>query len=501
MAQASVRKAFIKKFGLPTDGAAFLKQFDGNSNALGELSVAVDESGNPEFQEFFQQMIEGSGGGMDGLVASIHSELFPSKSGARNKQPDAKPEKMEGTNLPPTSKADSNTLDATPYESLSDADKKRLAAGGFPKSDVSSWTADDLQLTLNSLDTAASKGKGRGSNKTADAIIQNDARRMASTAPAAAPTPANAPPAAAPAQRPMPVDPNEPIPGAMGITQADIDAANDPVPGPLGALQRYGFTQDDARLYMNPDGMLPAGIMGEPSDPPAMDMSRLAAAAAPTPMPATAVPPAAVPNAPQPNPLGGMSADEMMQALGALDYEPSATPFAAPESLGADGLDLGELLSDGGGRLPPGPDDPTVIPMPSQQVNPWTKMGQSPPPTSEPVTGQDAPGGPYRPVTSRVDAFMKARGLDGMNTGAVTKPIDFMIRNSPWMAPAAAGAYGLNKMFGGSNAPPQATDDDAMRQLEQMRDEARANMEAVFGRMPSPAQPPAQPPRPTGRSL
>lgn len=488
MAQASVRKAFIKKFGLPADGAAFLKQFDGNSNALGELSVAVDESGNPEFQEFFQQMIEGSGGGMDGLVASIHSELFPSKSGARNKQPDAKPEKMEGTNLPPTSKADSNTLDATPYESLSDADKKRLAAGGFPASDVSSWTADDLQLTLNSLDTAASKGKGKVAGKE----------------PAAAPA-ATTPPAAAPTQRPMPVDPNEPIPGAMGITQDDLDAASDPVvmPFQLGALRPGGFSQADAQSLFNPDGMLPAGIMGEPGDPPAMDMSRLAAAAAPTPVPATAVPPAAVPNAPQPNPLGGMSADEMMAAFydGGLAYTPPPAQLLPEELLGQDGLDLGELLSDGGGRLPPGPDDPTVIPMPSQQVNPWTKMGQSPPPTSEPVTGQDAPGGPYRPVTSRVDAFMKARGLDGMNTGAVTKPIDFMIRNSPWMVPAAAGAYGLNQMFGGSSTPPPANDEDTMRQLEQMRDEARANMEAVFGRMPSPAQAPAQPPRPTGRSL
>jgi hypothetical protein len=503
MSQASVRKAFIKTFGLPSDGKTFMADYDGNVQNLSGLQVAIDEKGDPELSAFWDSLLEKSDGTTKGLASTIHGELYPGKkSGIRNKQPDAAPEKMEGTTMPASSTADSGTLGPTPYESLSDADKQRLTAGGFPASDIGGWTADDLQLTLNTLDKQTSKGKSKGRQPAAP-----PKQAAAATTPPAAATP----PAATTPQRPVPTDPNDPIPGAMGITQSDLDAVNDPIPGPLGALQRYGLTREDALRYADSEEMLPAGIMGEPSEPPAMDMGRLAAAATPSPMPSPAVvSDAAAPSMPAPvDPLGGMTADQILQALGALDYAPeqSVTPMSVtlpdafsppptPQSGILAGL-TGDDLSYGPGNRP-------------QPKNPWTSTagmepepvgGPTLPPPTDPETSA---GGPYRPVTSRVDAFMKARGLEGMNTGAITKPMDFVIRNSPWIVPAAVGAYGLNKMFGGSSTPPQTTDEATMQQLEQMRDQARANMEATFGGMSPPTQPmqpQPKPQRPTGRSL
>jgi hypothetical protein len=110
-------------------------------------------------------------------------------------------------------------------------------------------------------------------------------------------------------------------------------------------------------------------------------------------------------------------------------------------------------------------------------------------------------------VTSRVDAFMKARGLEGMNTGAITKPIDFVIRNSPWIVPAAVGAYGLNKMYGGSKEGAAAITEDELSRLAAERDAKLEQLQGALGGFAPPAQvntppqPPPAPPMPRGRSL
>ena len=133
MAESALRKALIKKFQLPGTRKGFIDEFDGNVDGLSRLQMDIDSSGDEAMIQFFQNAVDNSGGTDEGIVEELVNILYPQKTGARGKTAPVA-EKVE-SNLP-ASNADQGTLDATPYQSLSDADKKKLADAGFPEADV-----------------------------------------------------------------------------------------------------------------------------------------------------------------------------------------------------------------------------------------------------------------------------------------------------------------------------------------------------------------------------
>jgi hypothetical protein len=499
MAESTLRKS-LKKFGLPTSRKAFIKAYDGDVDALAELQQAVEAAADtdPELYEMFTDAML-SGGGPDDIVDSLANSLYPEKTGVRGRT-DAVTETVEG-NLP-NNAADAGTLEATPYESLSAADKKKLEKAGFPASDVSSWTADDLKNTLAGLGTQ-SKATGGKKATGAKAGGKKATGQQAQKAAAAGTPPASQ--AATQQTLPLQGDNNfnmdeylasdeAPVVGGFGMSRADLEGDAPATAAPFARLNRdsagdyleslnqYIGEADDVDLEMYgppppppPATMDMAALGGMPSlnevlagspqfQGPPMDMSRLANSPTladlllepnvqrgpyrtgqldsnfdpVTPMPGDAIPPGTM------NPEGG---------FGGVEYGPS--PFN----------DQGGFAL--GGEF--GPPPPSAMDMTRMSNSPSLNDIIGPSPAHQP--NPNARPEKYRPVGSRVEEFMKARGLGGINTRPVTAPVDFAIRNAPWLA---AGGAGYSYMNSGGGPTPEQQDaatraaEESARMVEEM---------------------------------
>jgi hypothetical protein len=303
-----------------------------------------------------------------------------------------------------------------------------------------------------------------------------------------------------------------PLPGMLGMTQADVDALEDPIPGAMGLTR--GQVADyldqirgDMSLGDNNDAATPP-----PTQPPAMDMSRLAGAAPQMPMPTpqpSAMDMSRLAAAAQQSPQSpdSLTADQMLAAL--TGYDPNA-PMQRTDVTKIDMRDLfgdpninaqGGFGSDpygpelpegfginpqgGVGSLAYGPDLP-----PASNINADGGVGSDPYGPTPPKQGDKAP---WSPITSRADRFLEAMGLGGMAGGmhVLTKPADFALRQSPWLAPlAGAAAYKYATREGGG-----PTDQD-IQEIDQRRNEAQRMFEREFGADPGQPAPQYKKPQP-----
>lgn len=470
----------LKSLGLPSTRAKFLAEFDGDTNAMAGLQQAFESIAekNPEAYALWEAAARDATG-MEDLVPGLADLLYgagkPEPVGVRGKV-DTPPERIEG-NMPTVESAgDKAALPEPP---------KNAEA---PKARVTISPAARAHAAKLGVDLAQVKGTGKNGAVTKadiDAFKSGgaEAPKPAGAAPQAAA--AAATPASKPAAQPEPPDPNEPLPGMMGITQADIDGNDsyEPVPGTYGLL-----TRGDVAQYLDPYGAL-----NEPQpmpEPPksAMDMSRLSAGnlpPLPPPGPAPVMDMSRLnaanfpPPSPAPQPAPRQSAMDMSR-LNSANFPPPAvdigdldTSWMQPRT-DPTKLDLTDLFGPGDGKSSVGGGEPTQ-------------------PTAPPKKP------PFQPVTSMSDAFFRAMGSqsnlgDGMHY--VTKPVDFALK---YAAPAAAaGALGYGGYQGvralvNSMAPAEPnvspyTEED-MRMLEQKTDAARAAFEQAFGEMGSPERP------------
>jgi hypothetical protein len=479
MAESALRKALIKKFQLPGTRKGFIDEFDGNVDGLSRLQMDIDSSGDEAMIQFFQNAVDNSGGTDEGIVEELVNILYPQKTGARGKTAPVA-EKVE-SNLP-TGTADQGALDATPYESLSNTNKTKLTAAGFPAADVSTWSAEDLWATLASIDgTRKTGGKKSTAGKTAGS--------KASTKAAA--KQAEAAPAAKPADKYADVEQyldsaEAPIPGTLGTSQADLDSLEDPIPGAMG------LTRADVPGYDNPAGMFNEMDAPIEAPPPAMDMAALGGLPSLEELLARMQPaaPAATPSS---------------MDMNALSNLPSREEIFAPPPVDVNTLDLSDLLGEG---YPPRPmqgpyrdnlRDPNTMELISPEADPalpgttlqdgsFLGQMQGPPAFNEfggfgsanygpPLPpGFNRPGdtppqeGKFRPVGSRVEQFMKARGLGGVNTAAVTGPVDFTIRNAPLIGAGLGAAAAMRAANQGSGVTQEQMEGatNASEQSEQI---------------------------------
>ena len=72
---------------------------------------------------------------------------------------------------------------------------------------------------------------------------------------------------------------------------------------------------------------------------------------------------------------------------------------------------------------------------------------------------------------------MKARNLEGLNTGLLTKPVDHLIRNSPFYAAAGLGAAGLSAY--NRAAPPQGIAPPTADEVAADEENYRMSLEAL----------------------
>lgn len=450
------QKSVYKTLGIPTSRKAFLDEFDGNVEALAGLQQGMEAlaESNPEVAQMWAAAARNSGGDVASIVDQLANDLYPQagKSGGVKGKTNAPAERMESGMPTVESKAEKSLLpDLTPEQKRIIDDNEAQAqarADAMAKASSDNPPAAKTRVTISPAARAHAAAKGvdlatvTGSGKNG-AITKADIDKAAGggTADAATPSPGSAAPAAKPSS-PEDDYSDLPIPGAMGITRAELDALDEPIPGTMGLTRR------DVPNYLDHVQHMFGSDQGDLSPPPAMDMSRLQSALLPT---QDIVPPT------PPSPLRGLTADEMTEAMGALDYAPPP-------------LNLG-------GAMPK--DAATIIPQPVAKPNPWQQMGRSA--TSNPNTVTDTKvagtnesastarktmfGGKItpetHPVTSMKDAFFKARGLDGMSAGfdPLTRPADFAYRNPLLTAGAAiGGGYGMSG--GQQTAAPQEVMDE-----------------------------------------
>ena len=436
MAESALRKALIKKFQLPGTRKGFIDEFDGNVDGLSRLQMDIDSSGDEAMIQFFQNAVDNSGGTDEGIVEELVNILYPQKTGARGKTAPVA-EKVE-SNLP-TGTADQGALDATPYESLSNTNKTKLTAAGFPAADVSTWSAEDLWATLASIDgTRKTGGKKSTAGKTAGS--------KASTKAAA--KQAEAAPAAKPADKYADVEQyldsaEAPIPGTLGTSQADLDSLEDPIPGAMG------LTRADVPGYDNPAGMFNEMDAPIEAPPPAMDMAALGGLPsleellarmqpAPPPVDVTTLDLSALfGEGYPPRPRQGPYRDNLRDPNTWNFISPEADP-ALPGTTLADGSFLGQMQEP---PLPPG----------------FKRPGDAPPTEDK-----------WRPTAnSRINQFLKARGL---NTDPITSTLDFGLRNSPLIATGLGAAAAMRAANQGSGVTQEQMEGatNASDQSEQM---------------------------------
>ena len=436
MAESALRKALIKKFQLPGTRKGFIDEFDGNVDGLSRLQMDIDSSGDEAMIQFFQNAVDNSGGTDEGIVEELVNILYPQKTGARGKTAPVA-EKVE-SNLP-TGTADQGALDATPYESLSNTNKTKLTAAGFPAADVSTWSAEDLWATLASIDgTRKTGGKKSTAGKTAGS--------KASTKAAA--KQAEAAPAAKPADKYADVEQyldsaEAPIPGTLGTSQADLDSLEDPIPGAMG------LTRADVPGYDNPAGMFNEMDAPIEAPPPAMDMAALGGLPsleellarmqpAPPPVDVTTLDLSALfGEGYPPRPRQGPYRDNLRDPNTWNFISPEADP-ALPGTTLQDGSFLGQMQEP---PLPPG----------------FKRPGDAPPTEDK-----------WRPTAnSRINQFLKARGL---NTDPITSTLDFGLRNSPLIATGLGAAAAMRAANQGSGVTQEQMEGatNASDQSEQM---------------------------------
>ena len=475
MAESALRKALIKKFQLPGTRKGFIDEFDGNVDGLSRLQMDIDSSGDEAMIQFFQNAVDNSGGTDEGIVEELVNILYPQKTGARGKTAPVA-EKVE-SNLP-TGTADQGTLDATPYESLSNTNKTKLTAAGFPAADVSTWSAEDLWATLASIDgTRKTGGKKSTAGKTAGS--------KASTKAAA--KQAEAAPAAKPADKYADVEQyldsaEAPIPGTLGTSQADLDSLEDPIPGAMG------LTRADVPGYDNPAGMFNEMDAPIEAPPPAMDMAALGGLPsleellarmqpAPPPVDVTTLDLSALfGEGYPPRPRQGPYRDNLRDPNTWNFISPEADP-ALPGTTLADGSFLGQMQGPYRDNLR----DPSTWDFISPEADPalpgttlqdGSFLGQMQEPPLPPGFKRPGDAPPtedkWRPTAnSRINQFLKARGL---NTDPITSTLDFGLRNSPLIATGLGAAAAMRAANQGSGVTQEQMEGatNASDQSEQM---------------------------------
>jgi hypothetical protein len=523
MAESAIRKSLIKKFQLPGTRKGFIDEFDGNVDGLSRLQMDIESSGSEEMKQLFQEAVDNSGGDDAGIVDELVNVLYPQKTGARGKTAPV-PEKVEG-NLP-TGAADQGTLDATPYQSLSAADKKKLNDAGYPESDISPWSAEQLQGALTSIDGT----RKTGSKKTTAGKPAAKATPPAKPSPAAAATPPATPRPSAPAPAASVAD-VMPSREAMFSTSTDpADLLNTAQAGqtPDSELNRVlnmppapaPLTRADVARYVDGEGMFNEASDPIEAPPPVMDMEALGG------MPTLAE----VLGQMQPPARGPMD-------MSRLSGVPSLSSYLTPEPVDVNTLDLSGLFGEG---YPPrpmqgpyrdnlfNPNEGRFISPEADPALPGTTdlmggfagqmQGASPfndaggfgsadygPPLPPGFQRQgNAPAantggvGQFLPVSSRVREFWKSRPLGDSGLGGMASDAG-QIASLPLAAAADAGLYaggaalalggagaamrGVRSMMGSPSAPSQ----EEMDELARRRDEAKAEVERAFGKFTKPA--------------
>ncbi len=483
MASPQLRK-LIKPLDLPRNRADFVASIARMEG--GDIDDLVDRLGALADQDLAGVAIDAIDSDINDPTVGLMEladlmygpEQAPAKTGIRGKT-GAPPEKIE-SNLP-DSKADKDTLPATPKEQGSgkkgamDADTKYLKDKGFGPDyewDSPEQRADTL-ASLREQDAQKGKGGKKSAPKTAETPARSPemqrAMQMAEQARGGMAAPDD-PSIVMAGGMPGYEDVVMPTPADMGATMMDagdfeamynVSPYSPPPPTPE-EIERHRMAQmfnrmGDPRYQYRPEAPAP----NRPPDPLAgitPEDYQSVFGGGPKPQPA--------------DPFVGLSPEDIQSVFGGGPSPQANDPFA--------GLSPEDIQSVfGGGEVPRGPDD-----IKGASVQDWQDVfGGGPSGTAGDTGGggKTQPGKPepWSPVTSRAPEFLRSMGSDW-----VTKPIDHGIRNLiPYSIAGAGLGAGIAAMRG---AGPTPLPPDQLDAIEQERMNARAAAESVLGPMAIP---------------
>jgi hypothetical protein len=492
------QKNILKILGVPSTRAAFLKDFDGNADALANLQQMVDSIAeeHPDVAQVWDSATRFSGGDMDAIVQNLADSLYTApdaKRGGIKGKTDAEPERMEGGLPLSESKAEKQTLaDLTPEQreiinrneeqaaARADAMEKAKGSSAAPAKRVSISPAARKYAADKGVDLATVTGSGKNGAITKgdiDKAMSGGETEAATTEQAAAPAP----------KAPEDDLSDLPVPGGMGMTRDEVDALSDPLPGGMGltrqdvanymphvqnSMDTMGSESVETSPRMSAEEEL-AALLGEPLmpmpgaraaatpvQPPqksAMDMSRLSAAARQ--------------QMPQPQPRSAMDLERLSAAARQPRINLSGEQPGVLRGLTSDDMSFVE----GGQSI-------TDLPGPGT----GSQTGGGSPPTDTNKTPPKTP--PFRPITSMKDKFFEKMGIPGAAGGwnMLTVPADIGLKYGvpSYLLYQGARAASNYAMPGEQNntAPPEV-----MQQLDDDIARKKAEFESHFGKM-RPAQ-------------
>lgn len=447
---------------MPVDAKTLAKELDGNPDMVNETVMAIEEvaDSDPTVAQWWSSVKPkvGSGGAIDteSFVPEVIASLgLDKKTGVRGKKPDAE-QTVNQSATPATDKADKDLLPNPP----------------------------------------AGKGGKKAAAKKATAKAKDE--KPAPQKPAAPKPAADIPGAFAPVDLMNAGDPNFSVttdPSDLVSAAQGMDTADD-------VLNRTLNTPASTPSRMDPNDYL---VGGELPDLVPFDQIGMMASAAPAPqVDLSARMGNAAPTAMDMSRLSGLPTLSAMMGrvdLGGLldgvgrdgytdpDIDTESMPLG-PEPMGPQELfapyRTGQFDSDFS-QMSPMPEAALPGTINSQGGFGGSQYGPEPPVGGlGDGTQQSANNQPWSPLTSRSDAFFKARGLDGMASGAryLTKPADAYIRNWGLTVPlTAAGGAVYGSMGGTNNAPTE----DQLQQLKADADEKMKQARQVWGTV-GPAQ-------------
>ena len=519
---ANAPSRLLALLNLPATRQEFVKNFDGNTGATDSLIRAVQEKQkDAELSPIaarMEQTIANDGVSYEDIVDTLADDLYgpmskqsgikgkkeppptpTKKSGIQGKDTKAKPEVVAGD--PPATAAKEGAV-------LSDTPKGEAAADAATDSGVNASPSALAAAKKYEVDLANVKGTGKGGTITQRDVMAARGRAAEPVKePAATPAPAADQTAATDAEEADEMTGVDPFGGNFVSAAGAAPSMTDVVSPNMAGVP--GTTAGSVGAFGDSVSLPGASPLQRYNPFEGIDFSQFqGGTAGVTPQPAMPLP------TPGPQPVPGMSIDDQIAGMDALDFR---TPPAQPTDY--IGL-LGDLMdgynSSGGmpGDYGPSPFTPSGG-MPGTygpELPPFDSMGginsvggmdggygpepppfdsmaglnafggadgrfgpEVPPGFSSPGTGggDPPPKPPFMPVTSMVKEFMKARDLEGLNTGPLTKPIDFALRNSPWIIPTAIGAAaGYSALNTPAPQPPAfspPTDDEIAADEERYR--------------------------------
>lgn len=493
MSNLQLRKALK----VPATREEFLKAFDGNKQAAASLMQDVGDirTTSPKTFEDIAPLVMGDATS-DEFVAGMADLLYPDKKTGIRGKVDEKPAPVASGPLP-ENKSDKQTLPAVPKDKGKPAEAASKGKGRGGKGGAEKAKADapppaaaapeappaaaaaaeepvaDIPATMDvsrpapmfSVDAAPAAGEGFSIDTNPQTLSAVDPFQVGLQDIIA--------------QRQMPVMPSAGMPGNVGMT-----AGMPPTPpGRIDTLFRGATTSPDpfsqvdwsqyqampdvnSRDYLASlmDGL--TGGTGEYTPPPSINTN------------ATMGMPPGYDMMPDSSDMLGMS-NPKANPFSSID--PNADPFAGlgdTQDVFGQGYDPNYVAPDPFAGLGDKQAQRAVFGrgMDPGQVDPFSKVNWSQY-QNAPLPDPNVKPPKWTPVTDTTEAFKKAMGWEGLNTRPLTKPMDWAVRNSPWIVPAALGYSYFNQ----PQSPPNAPTEEEASAAEQEYKNAIQNLNSLQG--------------------